>query len=326
MRKFARLCIAVTLGLVVSLSGSAFAQTYPTKPLRWIVAFAPGGGSDLYARTIAQQLVASMGQQVIVENRPGAAGIIAAEIAAKSPPDGYTLFACDVGTLVLNGLLYGKLPYDPAKDFQPVTQYVKNPLLFVVHPSVPASNIKEFVGYAQANPNKINYASVGAGTIFHLATEIFKRQTGTQLVHVPYKGAAPAVQDLVSGQVTMMFIDYSTGGPFIKAGKLRALGASTKERIDALPDLPSLHEVGVPNFDAYAWLGAAVPAATPKPIVRRLNQEIAKAMSLPDVRKRFIDTGVVPLATSTEEFEQLVKTDTEKWGALIKALDLKLEL
>ena len=312
--------------LVAVIFADAFAQSYPTKPLRWIVAFPAGGGSDLYARTIAQKLVASMGQQVIVENRPGAAGIIAAETVAKSAPDGYTIFACDIGTLVLNPLLYSKLPYDPAKDFQPVTLYVKNPLVFAVHPSVPANNIREFIAYAKANPGKINYASVGAGTIFHLAMEIFKQRTGTQLVHVPYKGSAPAVQDLVSGEVTVMLIDYATGGSFIKAGKLRALAVSTKERVEALPDIPSLHEAGVPDFDAYAWLGAAVPAGTPKNIVSLLNREMVKAMNSPDVKKRFIDSGVLPLASSTEEFEQLVKSDREKWSAIVKALGLKLEL
>ncbi len=326
MKQLARCLTAVALGLAAVIFTSAFAQSYPTKPLRWIVAFPAGGGSDLYARTIAQKLVVSLGKQVVVENRPGAAGIIAAEFVAKSAPDGYTIFAGDIGTLVLNRLLYRKLPYDPDKDFQPVTLYVKNPLVFVVHPSVPVNNIKEFIAYAKANPDRINYASVGAGTVFHLATEIFKRRTDTRLVHVPYKGSAPAVQDLVSGQVQMMLIDYATGGPFIKAGKLRALAVSTKERVEAFPDIPSIHESGVPDFDAYAWLGAAVPAGTPKEIVSLLSREIVKAMTSPDVKKRFIDSGVVPLASSTEEFVQLVKSDAEKWSAIIKTLGLTLDL
>jgi tripartite-type tricarboxylate transporter receptor subunit TctC len=316
---------ACLLALSVLASTAALAQNFPNKPLRWLVAYPAGGGSDLYTRTIGQHLASSVGQQVIVENRPGAAGIIGADAAAKSAPDGYTLFTGDIGTLMLNPLLYRKLPYDPHRDFQAVTLFTKNPLIFVVHPSVPAKNVNEFVAHAKANPGKLNYASVGAGTIFHLATEIFKRRTGTDMVHVPYKGSGPAIQDVLTGQVSMMFVDYATGAPHIKAGKLRAIAVTTKERIETLPEIPSIHESGVPDFDAYAWLGAVVPAGTPKDVVNTLSREIVAAMKAPDVRKRFIDSGSIPLSSTPEEFAQLIRSDAEKWGAIVKALGLTLD-
>lgn len=316
---------ASLLAAALLASTATLAQNFPNKPLRWIVGYPAGGGSDLYTRTIGQYLTASLGQQVIVENRAGAAGIIGADATAKAPADGYTLFTGDIGTLVLNKLLYRKLPYDSTRDFQAVTLFTKNPLIFAVHASVPANNVSEFISHAKANPGKLSYASVGAGTVFHLATEIFKRRTGTDMLHVPYKGSGPAVQDLLTGQVTMMFVDYATGAPHVKSGKLRAIAVTTRERIETLPDIPSIHESGVPDFDAYAWLGAVVPAGTPKDVVNILSREIVAAMKTPEVRKRFIDSGSIPLSSNPEEFTQLIRSDAEKWGIIVKSLNLTLD-
>lgn len=311
VRAFAALAAALFFSAV-------HAQGYPSKPLRLIVPYPSGGGTDFFARTVGAQLSTQLGQQVVVENRPGAATIIGAEAVAKSPADGYTLLLGDTATFAVNASLYKKLPFDPQKDFTPISLTGRFALLMVVNPNkLKATSVREVIDEAKQSPGKLDYASPGPGSPHHLAMEMFKQRTGTQVTHVPYKGAGPAIQDLLSGQIPLMFLDLAAGAPQIRAGKLRALAVASDRRIAALPDLPTVAEAGVAGFEAWAWQALAVPAATPKDVVARLNAEFRKAINTPELRQKLVDAGIDPLQSTPEEASAYFRSESAKWAKVI---------
>jgi len=307
-------------------SAGVFAQAYPAKPIRLIVPYPPGGGTDFFARLVGAKMSEHIGQPIVVENRPGAATIIGAEAAARAAPDGYTVLLADSTTLAVNPSLYRKLPYDPQKDFLPISMTARFAMLLVVNPSlIKAASVKEFIAEAKRDPGKINFASVGAGTTHHLAMELFEQQSGISLNHIPYKGAAPAVQDLVGGQVPVMFLDLAAGAPQIRAGKIKALAVASARRISALPDVPTLAESGVPGFEAWAWQGLVVPAGTPQEVMTRLRVEYSKAVGDPALRQKLIDAGVEPLTSTPEELAAYIRSETAKWAKVVKEANIKVE-
>jgi tripartite-type tricarboxylate transporter receptor subunit TctC len=303
----------------------AQAQTYPTKPVTWLVPYPPGGGSDVIARTIGAQLSKQLNQTVIIENKPGAATMIGAQAAARSAPDGYTIFSGDNATYVFNSALYKKMQYDPQKDFAPITLIARFPLLLVANPNAGFKNAKDLIEQVKRSPGKYNYASVGPGSPHHLAMEMIKQKTGAFIVHIPYRGAGPAVQDLLAGQVPMMVLDLATALPHIKTGKLTALAVASGNRLPSQPDVPTLKEIGLGDVEMYAWQGMAVPAGTPKEIVSRLNAEVTKAIAAPDVVKRLTELGVDPLSGTPEQMADYIKSETARWHALIKERRLTLD-
>jgi tripartite-type tricarboxylate transporter receptor subunit TctC len=320
--------VRLLLALVAALmwGSSALAQTYPSKPIRLIVPYPPGGGTDFFARLVGARMSEHIGQPIVVENRPGAATIIGAEAAARAAPDGYTLLLADSTTLAVNPSLYKKLPYDPQKDFLPISMTARFAMLLVVNPSLTkAASVKEFIEEAKRSPGTINFASVGSGTTHHLAMELFKQQTGIALNHIPYKGAAPAVQDLVGGQVPVMFLDLAAGGPQIRAGKIKALAVASARRISALPDVPTVAESGVPGFEAWAWQGLVVPVGTPQEVIARLRAEYSKAVGEPAVRHKLIDAGVEPLTSTPGELAAYIRSETAKWAKVVKEANIKVE-
>jgi tripartite-type tricarboxylate transporter receptor subunit TctC len=316
----------VLSAIALLLSVAAQAQVYPAKQIRLVVPYPAGGGTDFFARTVGAQLAIQLGQSVVVENRPGAATIIGAEMVAKSPPDGYTLLLGDTATFAVNPSLYKKLPYDPSKDLTAVTMTGRFALLLVVNPSkLKVNSVKELVEMAKQGSDKIDYASPGPGSPHHLAMEMFKQRTGTQFTHVPYKGAAPAVQDLLSGQVPLMFLDLAAGAPQIKAGKLKALAVASDKRIAALPDLVTVSEAGITGFEAWAWQVLAVPENTPQDIVAKLNAEYRKAISLPELRQKLIDAGIDPLQSSPQDASAYIRSETLKWAKVISEGKITVE-
>jgi tripartite-type tricarboxylate transporter receptor subunit TctC len=312
--QFMRFIAAVAL----MLSCAAQAQVYPAKPLRLVVPYPAGGGTDFFARAVGAQLATQLGQPVVVENKPGAATIVGAQDVAKAPADGYTLLLGDTATFAVNPSLYKKLPYDPVKDFAPVTMTGRFALLLVVNPSkLQAASVGALVEMAKKSGSAVNYASPGPGSPHHLAMEMFKQRTGTQFTHVPYKGAAPAVQDLLGGQVSLMFLDLAAGGPQVKAGKLSALAVASDKRIAAMPDLQTVSEAGVAGFEAWAWQALAVPAATPRDVIAKLNAEYRKAIAAPELRQKLIDAGIDPLQSSPEDASAYMRSETVKWAGVI---------
>ncbi len=328
MNKFSRLPTRLLAALVLaaSIATSAFAQGYPSKPIRFIVPFPAGGGTDFVARTLATRLSTALGQSIVTDNRPGAAGMIGVEAAARSPADGYTVLIAGVGELTINPGIYRKITYDTKKDFQAVSVLAKNPFLLVVNPKLlSVTDVQGFIRFAKANPGKINYASFGAGSIAHVMAEAFAQRADIKLTHVPYKGAAPAVQDLVGGQVAAMFVDFGAAKGHLGAGTLRALAVSTRERHPALPSVPTVAESGLENFEAFSWIGSMVPAGTPKEIVSRLNAEIVKAVASPEMQKQFSDYGVLPMTNTPEQHGRFVQQEIERWGGIVKTLGLSLD-
>jgi tripartite-type tricarboxylate transporter receptor subunit TctC len=308
--------VAVTLLL---LPGLAWSQAgYPNRPVKIIVAFPPGQATDQAARAIAQKLSESQGQQFFVENRPGAASIIGSEAAAKSPNDGYTLFMGSSGSLAVNPGMYAKLPYDPVKDFTPISLTLKVPFFVVVNPSIPAGTVKELVAYLKANPGKINFGSAGNGASNHLSAELFKSVTGVNMVHVPYKGSPPAVTDLLAGQIGLMFETGPLIMPHVKSGRLKALAVGSAQRSLAAPDLVTVAESGYPGFETVGWAGLLAPAGTPKEIVTKLNAEVVRILSQPEVTGRFVTLGAELLSSSPDDFGTYIKSETAKWGKVIK--------
>ena len=323
-----RLTLTLAAGTALALlpAAGALAQSYPAKPIRLIVPYAAGGGTDFFARTVSGKLSEQLGQTIIVDNKPGAATIIGADAAAKSPPDGYTALVADSTTLAVNPSLYKKLPYDPVKDFSPVTLTARFAMLLVVNPTLSkATTVKEFIDEAKKEQGRMSYASVGAGTTHHLTMELFQQRAGITLNHVPYKGAGPAIQDVVGGQVPVMFVDLAAGGPMIKAGKLRVLAVASPKRIAALPNVPTFAEQGIAPFEAWAWQGLAVPAGTPKDIVARLNAEYAKAITDAGVRQKLVDAGVEPVSSTPAEMNAYIASETAKWAQVIKVGNIKVE-
>ena len=311
--------------LVAAFPGGAFAQAYPSKPIRLIVPFAAGGGNDAVARLVGKRLADSLGQPVLVDNRPGAGGVVGAELAAKSAPDGYTLFLGGVGSHAINPNLHRKLPYDPVRDFAPVELLAQAPLVLVVHPSVPARDIAEFIAYARANPGRLNFASNGNGSSSQLAAVMFDTMAGVDMVHVPYKGLSPALADLLSGQVQLMFSSVVAILPHIKAGKLRGLATTGAKRLASLPELPTIAESGLPGYEASSWYGILAPAGTPRDIVARLNAELGKALDQPEVRASLIAEGAEPAGGSPEAFAAHIRSEMERLGKLIRDANIRLE-
>lgn len=304
--------------------GSAAAQSYPDKPIRLIVPFAPGGNTDVQARLIGNKLTAALGQQVIVDNRPGAGGTIGVDMAAKSTPDGYTIVMASFGNILVGPSLYKKLPYDPVKDFAPVILISEPAGLIVVHPSVPVKSFKQLIDYAKANPGKLNYASAGNGTWNHLFAEQLKSLAKVQITHVPYKGAGPAMNDVVGGHVQMMFAPFPSSRAHVNAGRLRALAATGKKRSPLFPDVPTVEQAGLPGYSAASWFGILAPAGTPKAIVNRLNQEINKAFAAPEIKAAYAAEGLDPAGGSPEDVEKSIHDGMAQWGQLIRDLGLKL--
>ena len=302
------------------------APAYPTKPIRIVVPFTPGGSTDILARAIGLELGKAWGQSVIVDNVPGAGGAIGADKVAKAPADGYTLLMGHIGTLAVNPSLYPKLPYNPVKDFAPVAWVARVPNVLVVHPSVPAKTVKELVALAKAKPGQLNYGSGGNGSAANLATEYFKMQTGASLLHIPYRGTAPAVTDLMGGQIQVLF----TGAPAvigqIKTGQLRALAVSSPKRLDALPDLPTVAEAtGIKDFEADQWYGVVAPAGTPREIVAKLNQQINQALNSVELKTRLNNEGAVATPTTPEVFGQLIVREIGRWKPVITSGRVKAD-
>lgn len=316
--------VAFTLPLAIAAGTASAAapagEWQPTKPIRMLVGFAPGGGTDTTARAMGVKLGDRLGQQIIIDNRPGASGNIATEITANSQPDGYTVLMGTIASLAINPALYKKLPFDPLKDVLPVSQAVDSTNILVVHPSVAAKNVTELVALAKAKP--LNGGSSGVGGAGHLALELFNLQTGTKIVHVPYKGGGPSIVDLVAGNIHLIFATTASAVPHINTGKLRALGVTTAKRSALVPALPTIAEAGVKGFDANNWYGVLVPAKTPRPIINRLNKEIVTVLKMPDVTKILFASGLDAAPTTPEQFGAYIKSEKDKWEKVIKAAGL----
>ncbi len=313
---------------VAALAVHPFARAqadYPNQPIRWVVPYPAGGGTDVLARTVAEALRTPLGQQIVVDNRPGASTNIGAQLVATAKADGYTLMSADNALLAYNEHLFSKLPFSPEKDFTYVGGLSRFPLALVVHPGFEARTFQEFIAYARANPGKLNYASPGNGSPHHLAMEMFKNRTKTFLTHIPYRGAAPALQDVMGGQVPCMFLDLAAGLPVIQSGKVRALAIGSGRRAASLPQLPTLAEVGVPDAEVYAFQGVLGPAGLPPAIVSRLNGEINKALATPPVVKRMQDFGMEALPGTPEQFRAMARGEAKRWGPIIQAAGVKLD-
>jgi tripartite-type tricarboxylate transporter receptor subunit TctC len=310
--------------VALALAGSAHAQSFPSKPIRVIVPFPPGGGTDIVARTVTPKMAEILGQPFIIENRAGAGGNIGTEAVAKSPADGYTLLVASASTAI-NTTLFPNLPWDPTRDFAPVVLMVVNNHLLAAHPSLPANNVQDLLALARAKPGYVTYASYGPGSSAHLTAEAFKLMAGVDLLHVPYKGAAPAVNDLLGGQVNIMFADVAALLPHIKSGKLKALGIASTKRFEGLPEVPTIAESGVPGFEAGGFLGLVAPAATPPAVVNALNAAAQKSLAMPEVRERLIALASPPVGGTPEQFGQHIKREIDKWARVIRAANIKPE-
>lgn len=311
-------------GLLVTLLASSAMAAYPDRPIRVIVPYAPGGGTDITTRTVAQRLAETLKTPFVVDNRGGAAGNIGKELAARATPDGYTLLTAGL-SFAVNPSLFAKLGYDPVRDFAPISLIATAPLIVVVHPSVAAQSIKDVIALAKAKPGALNYASGGIGTGNHVAGELFTYLTGTRIVHVPYKGGGPALADVVAGQVQLLFNTTTSTLPFVRSGKLRALALTGAQRSPNLPELPTVAESGVPGFDVGVWFGFVAPARTPQPIVDQLNAEVVKVTRLPEVRAQFAAQGADPVGSSAAEFGRYIRTEVAKWAKVAKAANLRAE-
>jgi len=300
------------------------AQTWPTKPIRLVVPYTAGGSSDFVGRLMAQKMSAGLEQPVVVENKPGVAGIVGTEIVAKSPPDGYTLSLVGMTTLAANPALYKSLPYDSPKDFAPISVAVVSPLVLVVNADLPVNSVQELIAYAKANPGKVNFGSAGVGNTLHLAGEMFKSNAGIDIVHVPYKGASAALTDLLGGRIQMMIDLIQTPLPYIQSGKLKALGVTDTTRVAQLPNVPTIAEAGLPGFKFATWIGIAAPAGTPKVVVDRLYAEMVKVLAMPDVKEAFAKQGMVTApSASPEAFVQQIRSEKERIADLAKAAGIE---
>jgi tripartite-type tricarboxylate transporter receptor subunit TctC len=303
----------------------AHAQTYPAKPIRLVVPFAPGGSTDAIARIIGQKLDEALGQQVVVENRAGAGGNIGVEFVAKSAPDGYTLIFGHIGTFGFGPSLYKKLPYDPVRDFTPIALFAMVPNKLVVHPSQPARSVKELIALAKAHPGQMNYGSSGNGSASHLATEYFKLLSKTDILAIPYKGTGPLVTDIIAGQTSLTITGVPPLYPMVQSGRLRALGVGSLKRLSLMPELPTIAEAGVPGYESSTWFGPLAPAKTPREIIVRLNAELMKMLQKPEVKARFASDGIEALGSTPEEFGAYIKAEIERWGRVIKAAGVRPE-
>jgi len=317
--------IFLSLGLVIGLMPSVLAQGYPNKSIRIIVPFPPGGGNDVIGRIIAQKLTERLGQQVVVDNRAGANGIVGLQALMQAPPDGYTIAVAAAGPMAVNPSLYEKLPYDSLKDFSYITNMVIFPLILVTHPSVPAKTTQDLINLAKAKPKQLFYGTPGSGNSAHLAGELLNSMANVQTVHVPYKGQGPAMADLVAGQVQMMFASIPSVLPQVKSGQVNAIAMGSAKRVPSLPEIPTLSESGVPGFEAYSWAGMLAPAKTPKEIIARLNKEIVDILKQKDVADKLNQQGALPVGDSPEQFAAYVKAEIDKWGAVIKSANIKAD-
>ncbi len=324
-----RLFAAAALGLLAALGATGvLAQqsttTFPNKPIRFIVPYPAGGGTDIVARLVATKMSTSLGQPVVVDNKPGASTIIGTEFVARAAPDGYT-FGLVTDSHAINPVFFPKLPYDSVKDFEPVSQLVFVPLVLVAHPSLNVKSVSELIAAAKVKPGRINYASIGNGTPHQISMEWLKSMAGISMTHIPYKGVAPALTDLVAGQVDVMFTGTSSAAPYVNAGKLNALAVSSAKRQQVFPDTPSVAESGLPKFDFMTWYGTVLPAGTPAAIVQRMSQEIAAALNQPDVRERLAALGVVAAPSTPSEFASFMKTESQKLGRIVVTTGVKPE-
>ena len=317
---------AIGAGVAASaLPATSFAQastTYPSKPIKFIIGFAPGGATDLIGRLMAKKMGDALGQPIIIENKGGASSNIGADAVAKAAPDGYTFYVNAI-TNAINVSLFSKLPFDFEKDFEAVALFATVPNILVVHPSVKANSVKEFIELARANPGKLAYASSGNGTSIHLSGELFKIMAKVDLLHVPYKGSAPAVTDLLGGQVQAMFDNMPSSLPHVKSGKLRALAVTTRQRSPSAPDVPTIDEAGVPGFDVSSWFGLMAPKSTPREIVARMNAEANKALASAEIRKSFLELGAVPAPMSAEAYGEYIRAEIKKWAEVVKVSGAK---
>lgn len=311
-------------GLALCAFNATAAAPYPSQPIKWVVPFPPGGAMDTMARTLGERLSVSMKQPVVIENRAGAGGAIGSGMVAKAAPDGHTMMIVSIGHAV-NPSIYPKLPYDATRDFEPVSLVGIVPNLLVAHPSVKANNVKELIALAKAQPGKLTYASAGNGTTVHLAAELFNSMAGVDIMHVPYKGSAPAVTDLMGGQVDIMFDSLSSAKPYVESGRLKALAVTTARRSSIFPNVPTIAESGLPGYELSGWYAVFVPAKTPRAIVERLNAELVKALKQPDVRARFAQIGAEPVGTSAQELANTLKTETARWAGIVRERNIKAD-
>jgi tripartite-type tricarboxylate transporter receptor subunit TctC len=298
---------------------AAGAEDFPSRPIRFIVPNAAGGSTDLVARTVAQKVSEAIGQQVIVDNRPGSGGIIGTEMVARATPDGHTLVMATIGSVAISPHLHAKIGYDPLKDFAPVTQLASAAYMLLTHPGVPARNVKELVALAKAKPGHINYASAGSGTGSHLAAELFKAIAQVNLVHVPYKGGTPGLTDVIAGNVQIMFNGIPSSVPHLKAGRIKAHAVTTPSRSPAVPELPTIAEAGYPGAESTSWTGVLAPAGTPPPVVAKLHAEFVKVVQHPEVKARLSADGAVPVGSTPAQFAQYMKSELAKWGKIVRA-------
>ena len=313
-------CAAI-LGLMVSVG--VVAQDYPSKPLRLIVPFPPGGVTDIVARAVAVKLAIELGQSVLVENRAGASGLIGAEAGARSPADGYTLMMGNISTLAINPVTFAKLPYDPIASFDPISMVAIQPLIVAVHPSLPVKSLSELVQYAKSQPGKLNYGTAGSSS--HLAVEFFSTVAGIKMNHIPYKGSTPALTDLIGGQVQVLFDPFSSIYPFVASGKVRALAVTTDKRSATAPTLPTVAESGYANFDVSSWQGIVVPAGTPKAVIQRLNRDLVKVLSTPEMKERFGQYSAVTAASTPEQFSSYIREEIVRWQKVAMDAGVKPE-
>jgi len=318
-----KLLSGAALVLAALAAGTSFSQNYPTKPVRIIAPFAPGGGTDFIARLLAQKLTERLGQQVIVENKPGAGGNLGAEFAVKSPPDGYTLLLI-AGSYTVNPSLY-KLSFDPVNDISPIVQLSQGPFVVAVHPSVQAKTLPGLIDYARKEPDKFSYASAGSGSITHLASELFLEMAKIRMVHVPYKGTGPALNDTIAGNTQVIFGSVATTLQFIKSGRLRGLAVTTAQRIAAAPELPTVAEAGVPGYQVVLWHGLVAPKGIPAPIVQRLNQAANDALKGKDVADVLASDGVTPAGGSPDQFREVIRNDIARWSDVVKKANIKID-
>ena len=315
---------AAAVVLMCLAAPAALSQAWPARPIRYIVPFPPAGATDILARLLADKLIPTLKQPVVVENRAGAAGAVGTELVAKSPPDGYTILMATVAQSI-SETLYTKQPFSFARDLAPVALVARVPNVMVVHPSMPVKTVKEFIALAKLKPGQINYASSGSGTSIHMSAELFKMMTGVNILHVPYKGSGPALIGLLSGEVSVMFDNLTSSMGHIKSGRLRAIAITTATRYPGLPDLPTVAESGVPGYEASAWFGVVVPAGTSREIIMRLNTELNRALSLPDLRERFAEQGAIPAPGTPEDFGAWIRAEITKWAKVVKASGAKVE-
>lgn len=327
MNKQTRICIIFLAGLLTLFSGvSAFAQAWPARStIRIVVPYPPGGASDVTARLLAMKLTDSLKQSVVVENKPGANGILALELVAKSPADGYTLLMANLGPNAINAGVYQKLPYDSVKDFTPITLTTVVPLVVLVTNSLPVKNMVELISYAKANPTKLTFASAGNGAANHLAGEMIKSMAGIQMTHVPYKGDSPGMPDVISGTVSMMFPTIIAGMPNVKSGSMRPIAVTGAKRSSSLPDIPTVSESGIAGFEAVSWGGVMGPAGMPADIVKRLNVEIIRILKLPDIAERLSSMGADIVGSSPEEFDKYLRAEISKWGKVSRENNIRLD-